>query len=143
MAALKAGGVTIAVIGTAITDVYPKANRNLQEEIAQKYLVISQVPIWRYHQQDWRANRSFFPERNVTMSALTLGTVIVEAGETSGTLHQARAALAQGRMLFILDSCFRRGLEWPEKFLERGAVRVSSYDEIREELGAAAADGDR
>ena len=61
----------------------------------------------RYESQDYRYNRLFFPERNKTMSALTEATVIVEAGETSGTLIQARAALEQGRKLFILDNCFR------------------------------------
>lgn len=137
-AALEAGGVTIAVLGTPISETYPKKNRALQEEIAAKYLVISQVPLCRYYRQDWRANRQFFPERNVTMSALTEATVIVEAGETSGTLHQARAALAQGRKLFILESCFERGLEWPERFVEKGARRVTRYQEIREGLRAPA-----
>lgn len=142
-AVLEEGGVTIAVLGTPISDVYPRKNRDLQEEIAKRYLVVSQVPVWRYSQQTWKRNRGFFPERNVTMSALTEATVIVEAGDTSGTLHQARAALAQGRKLFILESCFQRGLEWPERFLEKGAVRVSRYEEIREDLGAAAPDAGR
>lgn len=137
-AALEAGGVTIAVLGTPISEVYPKKNRDLQAEIAERYLVVSQVPVWRYYQQTWRSNRGFFPQRDITMSALTEATVIVEAGDTSGTLYQARAALAQGRKLFILESCFGRGLEWPERFLRKGAHRVASYEEIREELGAAA-----
>jgi DNA processing protein len=69
------------------------------------------------------------------MAALSRATVIVEAGETSGTLAQARAALKQGRKLFILDSNFRNpALSWPARFLEQGAVRVSEYDEIRERL---------
>jgi DNA processing protein len=73
----------------------------------------------------------FFPERNVTMSALTEGTVIVEAGETSGTLTQARAAMHQGRKLFILDSCFTNpDITWPERFHKDGAVRVRSTEDI-------------
>ena len=80
-------------------------------------------------------NRSFFPERNVTMSAFTEGTIIVEAGETSGTLTQARAALHQGRKLFILNSCFERGLSWPERFVRKGAVRVREPEDIWEHLG--------
>ncbi|MNE71220.1 hypothetical protein D3C80_1670760 [compost metagenome] len=64
------------------------------------------------------------------MSALTEGTVIVEAGETSGTLTQARAALHQGRKLFILDSCFERGLTWPARFEAEGAVRVRAMNDI-------------
>ena len=59
------------------------------------------------------------------MSALTEATIIVEAGETSGTLTQARAALRQGRKLFVLDSCFRSPkLTWPARFAQRGVIRV-------------------
>src|SRR5262249_4040591 len=81
--AIESGGRTIAVIGTPISHSYPKENKELQSKIADEFLVVSQVPVYRYSTQDWRMNRLFFPERNVTMSALTLGTVIIEAGETS------------------------------------------------------------
>jgi len=101
-------------------------------------LVISQVPIVRYSQQHVRANRYFFPERNATMSALTEATVIVEAGETSGTLIQARHALKQGRKLFILESNFHNpSLSWPEVFAKQGAVRVADYDDIKRRLASA------
>ena len=66
------------------------------------------------------------------MSALTDATIIIEAGETSGTLVQARHALKQGRKVFILDSNFRLPeLKWPHTFEERGAIRVADYDDIR------------
>jgi DNA processing protein len=133
-AAIEAGGHTIAVIGTPLGEVYPRDNRGLQDQIARSFLVISQVPVYRYAQQTPRFNRLFFRERNVTMSALTEATIIVEAGETSGTLIQARAAIEQGRKLFILDNCFQRGLSWPEKYLARGAIRVRDYDDIRSTL---------
>jgi DNA processing protein len=137
--AMEAGGRTIAVIGTPLSHVYPKENAALQREIADKFLVISQVPVCRYERQDYRINRFFFPERNVTMSALTEATIIVEAGETSGTLVQAKAAVDQGRKLFILDSCFRKkDLTWPQKFQEKGAIRVTDYDDIRKHLSQAA-----
>jgi DNA processing protein len=110
---------------------YPPENRQLQDRIARDFLLISQVPVLRYKRQAIPQNRLFFPERNVTMSALTEATVIVEAGETSGTLTQARAALHQGRKLFILDSCFRRpDLTWPARFEQRGAIRVRYIDDI-------------
>ena len=109
--ALAAGGRTMAVIGTPLSATYPRENAELQRRIADEFLVVSQVPVLRYEQQDYRYNRGFFPERNVTMSALTEATIIVEAGQTSGTLTQARAALRQERRLFILDSCFRTGLD--------------------------------
>lgn len=131
LGALEAGGRTIAVIGTPLGECYPPENRELQERLARDFLVISQVPVYRYSQQTPQYNRLFFPERNVTMSALTSATIIVEAGETSGTLIQARAALEQGRKLFIMDNCFSRGLRWPEKFLERGAIRVRDYADIQ------------
>lgn len=136
-AALAAeGGRTIAVIGTPIGEFYPRHNQILQNRIARDFLVISQVPIVRYSRQGPAVNRLFFPERNATMSALTQGTVIVEAGETSGTLTQARAALHQGRKLFILDSCFERSdITWPHRFAEMGAIRVRTYDDIWGALG--------
>lgn len=132
--ALQAKGRTIAVIGTPLGWVYPAENRELQERIAREFLVVSQVPVCLYSTRGPKWNRLFFPERNLTMSALTDATVIVEAGETSGTLIQARAALHQGRKLFILDSCFERGLKWPERFLEQGAVRVKGYEDMRSAL---------
>lgn len=133
--AISEGGKTIAVIGTPITEYYPAENKELQEYIAKHFLLISQVPIWRYHLQTYKGNRLFFPERNVTMSALSQATVIVEASNTSGTLTQARAALQQGRKLFILDSCFQKPeLTWPARFEKQGAIRVSDFEDIRMHL---------
>jgi DNA processing protein len=132
--AIKCGGRTIAVLGTPLTRKYPAENSELQSKVAEEFLVVSQVPIVRYEKQDYRSNRSFFPERNKTMSALTEATIIVEASETSGTLIQAKAAFEQGRKLFILDSCFKRDLTWPAEFEKRGAIRVRSYDDIKKAL---------
>lgn len=130
--AIAEGGKTVAVIGTPIIDYYPRENKELQEFIAANHLLISQVPIKRYHEQNFRVNRIFFPERNATMSALSQATIIVEAGETSGSLIQARAALKQGRKLFILDSCFMNSnISWPHKYAEKGAIRVRDIDDIR------------
>ena len=133
---IREGGRTIAVLGTPISHSYPKENAALQREIARNHLLISQVPVKRYgYSMNPSAHRHFFPARNITMSALTDATVIVEAGETSGTLVQARAALKQQRKLFILDSCFENPkLVWPHTFAEKGAIRVRDYDDIREHL---------
>ena len=69
------------------------------------------------------------------MSAITDATVIIEASETSGTLVQARAALEQGRKLFILESCFQNpNITWPSTFEKKGAIRVREYDDIKEHL---------
>ena len=129
---MEHNGHTIAVIGTPLSHVYPKTHASLQRRIAERFLVISPVPVKRYESQDYRRNRLFFPERNVVMSALTEATIIVEAGPTSGTLIQARAALQQGRRLFVLDSCFRNpNLTWPRRLESQGAIRVAEYDDIR------------
>lgn len=133
-AAIEAGGRTIAVIGTPLDQTYPRQNARLQAGIARNFLLLSQVPFYHYSQQDYRKNRFFFPERNKTMSALSMATVIVEASESSGSLTQAEAAIQQGRKLFILNSCFDRGLDWPERFLQKGAVRVVEGTEILEQL---------
>lgn len=137
--AIELGGRTIAVIGTPLNLRYPKENSSLQDRLAEDHLVISQVPVIRYQQApNPTANRFFFVERNITMAALTKATIIVEAGETSGTLVQARHALKQSRKLFILDSNFKNpALTWPAKFEEQGAIRVREYEEIREHLGSA------
>ncbi len=138
-AAIDAGGKTIAVIGTPLNRVYPKKNADLQERIATDFLLISQVPIYRYSKQDIFWNRGFFPERNKTMSALTEATIIVEAGQTSGTLIQARAAFHQGRRLFILEGSFKNpSLRWPREFESKGAIRVKRYEDIRSNLAAHA-----
>jgi len=131
---IDAGGQTIAVIGTPLCSTYPKENERLQHKIAHEHLLISQVPLGRYEMQDYRWNRTFFPERNATMSALSVATVIVEAGETSGALVQAKQALQQQRKLFILDSCFHQGLKWPEKLESQGAIRVKDYGDIQGQL---------
>lgn len=133
--AIENGGQTIAVIGTPLNHTYPKSNAGLQERIAREFLLISQVPVERYEAQNYRVNRFFFPERNKTMAALTEATIIIEAGETSGTLVQAREALKQKRKLFILNSCFENPkLTWPKRFEQEGAIRVRDYEDIRCEL---------
>lgn len=134
-AALEFGGRTVGVIGTSLNNNYPKENRELQLSIARHFLIVSQVPFYQSSKWDYRHNRGFFPERNKTMSALSEATIIVEASDTSGTLIQARAAFNQGKKLFILDSCFDKGLTWPERFLRKGAIRIEDGTEILEHLG--------
>ena len=135
LSAIENNGVTIAVIGTPLGEYYPSKNRELQNYIAENHLLISQVPVLRYAQQPFKYKRIFFPERNVTMSALTKGTIIVEAGETSGTRHQAEAAIKQRRKLFILDSCFNNpNVTWPRHYEDRGAIRVKDPGDIWSKL---------
>lgn len=133
--AIECGGKTVAVIGTPLWFYYPLQNKLLQDKIATEHLLISQVPVVSYKENDIKSTRMFFPERNKTMSALTEATIIVEAGETSGTLIQAKAALKQGRKVFILNNNFENpSLKWPHQLYEGGAIRVHQVDDILQGL---------
>jgi DNA processing protein len=122
---------SVAVIGTPVDHYYPPENRDLQEHIAANGLLISHVPFYRYDHEPFRSHRTHFPWRNDTMAAISSATVIMEAGDTSGTLTQARAALQQGRRLFIHETCLRRaGLSWPKTYIERGAVVFKTAAEL-------------
>ena len=127
---IKHGGHLIGVIGTPINEYYPKENKPLQDEVAQKHLLLSHVPFFKYSKQPFATKKFYFPERNAVMAAVSDATVIVEASETSGTLTQARACMEMGRKLFILKSCFESGLKWPHTYKERGAIRVNTIDDI-------------
>ncbi len=123
----------IAVIGTPIDRYYPPENKALQDRIAKENLLISQVPLYKYDHQPFNSKRCYFPERNVTMAALSDATIIVEASDSSGSHAQAKACFDQGKKLFILDSCFKnQAITWPRKYLEKGAYRVGSVEEIFE-----------
>jgi DNA processing protein len=134
-AAIEYGGKTIAVLGTPLYMAYPKENAKLYKKIAEEHLLISQVPVISYEAKDIKFNRIFFPERNKTMAALSEATIIVEAGETSGSLIQAKAALKQHRKVFILNNNFKKlHLSWPKRLLDAGAFRVNNIEEILREL---------
>jgi len=118
-AAIGHGGRTIAVLGTPLDQCTPVANRELQEEIARDHLLISQFA------PGTPSARKNFPIRNRTMAVISDATVIVEAGETSGTLHQGWEALRLGRPLFIMESVFEAGHAWAEEMTHYGAERLS------------------
>lgn len=131
---IKHKGRLIGVIGTPITEYYPKENKALQDWVAQNHLLVSHVPFYKYSQQPFSTKKFYFPERNVIMAAISDATIIVEASDTSGTLTQAKACMEMGKKLFILDSCFNKGLKWPSTFQERGAIKVKNMDELLEYL---------
>jgi DNA processing protein len=125
----------VGVIGTPIDQYYPRENRGLQELIANEYLLLSQVPFYKYNNQPFNTKKIYFVERDSTMSAVSDATIIVEASDTSGTLKQAQACIEQGRKLFILNSCFENpAITWPSKYEKKGAVRVRSFKDILSNL---------
>ena len=129
LGALDAGGATFAVTGTPLTRCYPSENAELQRRIAHVGAVVSQFA------PDSETKPYCFPLRNATMSALALGTVVIEAADRSGSLIQARKALEQGRKLFIPRSAMEnRSVSWPRAMVSRGAHVFSSVDDLLEKV---------
>ncbi len=134
---IAAGGHTIAVLGTPLDEYYPKENHLLQEEIARDHLLVSQFP------SGYPSMAKNFPIRNRTMALLTDATVIVEAGEKSGTVHQGWEALRLGRLLFLLESLATdQDLSWPREMIAYGAqvLTRSNLDVVIENLPPAFTD---
>jgi len=137
-ASLAAGGRSIGVLGTPITQCYPPENRALQAWMAREQLLISHVPILRHARQGVADNRRFFTQRNALIAALCEVVVIVEAGEDSGTLSVARRAAKQGRTLIFHTCATNARLTWQPRFPELGAALECSVAELDDYLAARA-----
>ena len=123
--AIKHGGRTIAVLGTPLNHTYPKENSDLQETIMKNHLAISQYP------ENHPIAPKNFVLRNHTMALISNATVIVEAGDASGALHQGWESLRLKRLLFICkDMMENPSLEWPKKMIKCGAVGLSDPADI-------------
>jgi DNA processing protein len=129
--AIENDGLTVAVLGTPLDKTFPAKNRALQERIMREYLAVSQFPL------GYPTEPKSFPIRNRTMALLTGATVIVEAGEKSGSLHQGWEALRLGRLLFIMASVASdESLKWPAEMIRYGAqvLERDTLDEVLENL---------
>ena len=127
--AIKHGGKTIAVIGTPLDRVYPRENADLQDLIAKDHLVISQYPVGSV------VMKKNFVLRNRTMALISDATVIVEAGESSGSLHQCWETLRTGRPLFVCkDVIDNRDLRWPKEMIKYGAMTFDDPSDILENI---------
>jgi DNA processing protein len=116
-AVLDAGGRTVAVVGTGLRHCYPSANADLQADVERAGAVISQfLP-------DVGPAKRNFPMRNAVMSGCGVATVVVEAGEHSGTRIQARLALEHGRHLFLMPEV-ATGTTWGRDMAKRPNTTV-------------------
>lgn len=127
--AIAGKGRTIAVLGCGLDIIYPPENEKLLMEIAQKGAVITEFPFGT------QPNAPNFPSRNRIISGISLGVVVVEAGEKSGSLITARVALDQGREVFAvpgsIDSAGSRGTH---QLIRQGAKLIENVDDILDEI---------
>ncbi|WP_456275511.1 DNA-processing protein DprA [Bacillus sp. AK128] len=122
-------GKTIAVLGSGFNCIYPKENEQLAHAIIQKGLLMSEYP------PDRKPNKWQFPARNRIISGLSLGTMVIEAKERSGSLITANLALEQNREVFAvpgpIDSEYSNGTNL---LIQEGAKMVLSPDDVITEL---------
>lgn len=130
-AALEAGAETLAVMGNGLADrsLYPRAHVPLAQRIAEQGALISEYP------PDTRANSYTFPARNRIIAGMTLGTVVIEAAEESGSLITASLALDYNREVFAVPgSIFSLASFGTNRLLRQGAKIVTSVRDILEEF---------
>ncbi len=129
-AALQAGGRTLAILGSGVLNVYPPEHVALAEQVAAAGAVISENPPMS------EPMSGTFPQRNRVITGMSLGVIVVEAGDRSGALISARHAMEQGRDVFAVpgrvDSRTSRGCH---QLIRDGAKLIETVDDVLEELG--------
>ena len=127
---LDADGETVAVLGSGLNRVYPAEHQELSQRISSKGLLISELG------PDAEPLPEHFPLRNRIISGISLGTVVVEASESSGSLITAACALRQGRDVMAVPGSILSGRNrGSHSLLKDGAKVVETADDILEELG--------
>jgi DNA processing protein len=128
--ALSARMPTVAVWGTGIDVIYPKENKKLAEEIlATGGAVVSEVPSGTFPAPQ------NFPRRNRILSGLSIGVLVVEAGENSGTRVTARCAAEQNRDVFAVPGNVTNKNSWmPNTLIKQGAKLVATWEDVWEDL---------
>lgn len=127
--ALDAGGLSVAVAGTGLDQVYPRENRDLARRIAERGALVSEFPMGT------PPRRENFPRRNRIISGLGAGVLVVEAALRSGSLITARHAANQGREVFAVPgSIYNPVARGCHALLRDGAKLVETAEDILEEL---------
>ena len=108
--AIREGGKTVAVLGVPIDRSYPRENEALQERIAQGHLVVTQFPI------DVAPYKTSFSSRNIVTAALSDELFIVEADDSSGTVHCIRFAYQQGKKINVMPQNLGKGRNWVRRY---------------------------
>ena len=128
--AVAAKGKTVAVFGTGVDVLYPRENSRLADQIlAYGGAVVSEFPLGTF------AAPQNFPIRNRIISGLSIGVLVVEAAEYSGTRVTARCALEQGREVFAVPGNVTNKNSWgPNTLIKQGAKLVATWEDVWEEL---------
>ncbi len=127
--ALSVGGDTIAVFGSGVDHIYPAENRRLADEIASKGLLVSEFPMGSPgHPQN-------FPVRNRIISGLSVGVLLVEGAQYSGSAITAQLAMEQGREVFAVPGNITSKLSWtPNLLIKQGAKLIQTAEDVLAEL---------
>jgi DNA processing protein len=128
--AIDVGGRTIAVLGSSVTDIYPPEHKQLAEQVTEHGVLLSETHPFS------KPKAGVFPQRNRIISGLSLGVIVVEAADRSGSLITARHAGEQGRDVFAIPgpvtSRMSRGCN---QLIRDGAILIQDAEEIIEHLG--------
>lgn len=135
-AALDAGGRSIAVLGSGLDRIYPSEHLNLARRISESGALISEFPL------DARPDAHNFPRRNRILSALSLGTLVIEAGFKSGAMLTVEHAVQQNKEVFAVPGSIlsesNKGTNW---LIQQGAKLVAGVDDVLDELNIVVKDG--
>jgi len=127
--ALEGGGKTVAVMGTGLDDIYPKENRQLAEKICENGALLTEFPLGT------PPVSQNFPFRNRVISGISLGVMVVEAAERSGSLITARLSYEQGREVFAVPGNITSSKSFgPNYLIKDGAKLVQIWQDVVEEL---------
>jgi DNA processing protein len=123
--ALGAEGNTVAVLGCGVDLVYPAENRKLSEEMAKMGLIVSEFPMGS------PAYPQNFPIRNRIVSGMSLGVLVVEGAQYSGSSITARLAMEQGREVFAIPGSIMSKMSWgPNLLIKQGAKLVQDFNDV-------------
>ena len=134
--ALEARGKTVAVWGTGIDVIYPKENKRLAEQIVENGgAIVSEYPLGTFPAPQ------NFPVRNRILSGMSLGVLVIEAGEHSGTRITARLAMEQNRDVYAVPGNVTNKNAWgPNTLIKQGAKLTATWEDVWEDLPSGVRD---